>query len=811
MCRYAEVAVDSPASNTRTFTYSIPDDVPARQGHIVEVPFGPRSLIGIIFDTSDFVELDTVRPLTRLVYPDPLLSTDGLELARWLSHYYMAGLFDSAAMMMPPGSMIRSKRYVRLADPTLRIDTIGDTQRQRITKTLNKRGKIRRDTLVKSLGMWSEKVLSQMTQDGLIYETWEWLKPSVGPKYISFIELTNLVPENANISNVFHKKSPKQESLLRHLILAGGPVSLSECRHGFGQSAVSGLRNKGLLNIIQIREERDPLESKIFDSDIPPILNHDQEIAVDNICQAIASNSPEVFLLQGITGSGKTEVYLRALDRAIALGQHAIVMVPELALTPQTIERFASRFPDDVAILHSGLSLGQRFDQWWGIKEGKYKIVIGSRGSIFSPQPNLGLIIIDEEHEWTYKQKDTAPRYDAREVAIKIGDLTGSVAVLGSATPDVVSKSRAISGQYKLLTLQNRVSRGVVGNQTLELTLPQVEIVDLRDELKQGNRSIFSSVLQSNIGNKIASGEQIILYINRRGSGGQIQCRDCGNVLRCNRCHMSMNYHAVSNAAVCHICNYTIKHPSICKECNSHRIRYLGLGTQRVVQELEELFPGVKTLRWDRDAASYKDAHAEIMNTFSTGHAQILVGTQMIAKGLHFPKVTLVGVLCADIGLFLPDFRAGERVFELLCQVSGRTGRSDLGGKVIIQTYSPTNYAVHSAAVQDYDMFYSQEIVYRYELGLPPFGKLIRLMYSHKSEDACAQQAIYLGKRFRQQLEVMGITDVSVLGPAPAFPSKVRGRYRWHIILKGIEPRRLMDETNLPVGWMVEIDPTSVT
>ena len=375
----------------------------------------------------------------------------------------------------------------------------------------------------------------------------------------------------------------------------------------------------------------------------------------------------------------------------------------------------------------------------------------------------------------------------------------------------MVSKSRAISGQYKLLTLQNRVSRGVVGNQTLELTLPQVEIVDLRDELKQGNRSIFSSVLQSNIGNKIASGEQIILYINRRGSGGQIQCRDCGNVLRCNRCHMSMNYHAESNAAVCHICNYTIKHPSICKECNSHRIRYLGLGTQRVVQELEELFPGVKTLRWDRDAASYKDAHAEIMNTFSTGHAQILVGTQMIAKGLHFPRVTLVGVLCADIGLFLPDFRAGERVFELLCQVSGRTGRSDLGGKVIIQTYSPTNYAVHSAAVQDYDMFYSQEIVYRYELGLPPFGKLIRLMYSHKSEDTCAQQAIYLGKRFRQQLEVMGITDVSVLGPAPAFPSKVRGRYRWHIILKGIEPRRLMDETNLPVGWMVEIDPTSVT
>jgi len=811
MSKYAEVAVDSPTSNARTFTYSIPNDVPVRPGHLVEVPFGPRSLIGIVFKTSDFVELDTVRPLTRLIYPDPLLSTTSLDLALWVSHYYMAGLFDSAAIMMPPGSLIRSKRYVCLKDPNLRVEALDDPLLQRITKILNKRGKVRRDTLVKSLGMWSDKVLSQMMRDGLIDETSEWLNPSVGPKYISFVELTSLFPGNANISDIFHNKSPKQESLLRHLILAKNPVSLSECRYNFGHSAVNGLRNKGLINITRIREERDPLASRNFDSDIPPILNKDQEIAVDKICKAIASNSPEVFLLQGITGSGKTEVYLRALDRAVALGQRAIVMVPELALTPQTIERFASRFPDDVAILHSGLSLGQRFDQWWGIKEGKYKIVIGSRGSIFSPQPNLGLIIIDEEHEWTYKQRETSPRYDAREVAIKIGDLAKSVVVLGSATPDVVSKYRANSGQYRLLTLQNRVSRGIAGNQTIELTLPQVEIVDLRDELKQGNRSIFSSVLQSNIGDKVASGEQVILYINRRGSGGQIQCRDCGDVLRCNRCHMSMNYHGESNVAVCHICNYTVRHPTKCKECNSNRIRYLGLGTQRVVQELEELFPGVKTLRWDRDAASYKDAHAEMMNTFSKGHAQILVGTQMIAKGLHFPRVTLVGVLCADIGLFLPDFRAGERVFELLCQVSGRTGRSDLGGKVIIQTYSPTNYAVHSAAVQDYDLFYSQEIVYRHELDLPPFSKLIRLVYSHTNEDTCAKQALYLGKRFREQLEVMGITDVSVLGPAPAFPSKIRGKYRWHIILKGIEPRRLIDESNLPLGWMVEIDPTSVT
>ena len=811
MSKYAEIAVDSPGSNTRTFTYSIPDDIPAKPGHLVEVPFGPRLLTGIIFKISNFVELETVRPLKRLIYPDPLLSITSLDLAVWISHYYMAGLFDSAAIMMPPGSMVKRKRYVTLKDANTLLKTLDNPQLSRITNVLNKKGKVRRDTLVKSLGMWSDRVLSQLIREGSIDETWEWSNPSAGPKYISFVELTSLVLGHDNITNVFHNKSPKQESLLRHLVLAKDPVSLSECRHDFGSSAINGLKNKGLVNIIQIRKQRDPLESKKFVADVPPTLNNDQEIAVDKIGRAIESNFPETFLLQGVTGSGKTEVYLQALDRAMSLGQHAIVMVPELALTPQTIERFASRFRDNVAILHSGLSLGERFDQWWGIKEGKYKIVIGSRGSIFSPQPNLGLIIIDEEHEWTYKQRDNSPRYDAREVAIRIGELTKSVVILGSATPDVVSKNRAISGQYSLLTLRNRVSRNVSDNQTLELSLPQVEIVDLRVELKQGNRSIFSSALKSNMDNKIALGEQIILYINRRGSGGQIQCRDCGNVLKCVRCYMSMNYHGESNVAVCHICNYKIKHPTKCKDCNGHRIKYLGLGTQKVVQELEELFPGVKTLRWDRDTAYYKDAHAEMMSTFSKGQAQILVGTQMIAKGLHFPRVTLVGVLCADIGLFLPDFSAGERVFELLCQVSGRTGRSGLGGKVIIQTYSPTNYAVHSAAAQDYDMFYSQEIVYRHDLGLPPFGKLIRLMYSHKNEDTCATQAIYLGKRFRQALEVMGITDVSVLGPSPAFPSKVRGKYRWHIILKGIEPRRLIDETTLPLGWMVEVDPTSVT
>ena len=609
----------------------------------------------------------------------------------------------------------------------------------------------------------------------------------------------------------FFSKAPKQSALLEHITLQGGSVVLSDANRLFGSSATKSLESKGILKKRKVRQQRNPLPSNIYEPETPPTLNCDQSIALNKIRDAMDANTPKVFLLQGVTGSGKTEIYLRTLEYAMCEGKTGIVMVPELSLTPQTIDRFVRRFPKRVAVLHSGLSLGERYDEWWGIKNGDYGVVIGSRGAIFSPQPNLGVIVIDEEHEWTYKQRDNSPRYDAREVAVKLSELTGCVVIMGSATPDVVSKSRTERGQYELLELPDRVGPGPIDNFPVRLSMPKVNIVDLRDELKRGNRSIFSENLKTKIGAKLKLGEQIILYLNRRGSGGQVQCRDCGHIFRCGRCHMSLTYHGDSELLVCHNCNYKTSYPKSCSICGSKNVRHLGLGTQKVIEELDNTFPGLSTLRWDRDAASSKGSHEYMMNSFARGEAQVLVGTQMIAKGLHFPNVTLVGILCADIGLFLPDFRAGERVFELLCQVSGRTGRGSAGGEVIIQTYSPDHYAVKSAASQNYNMFYELEMAYRSELNLPPYSKLVRLIYSHTNNEGCENEAIRLAREISNQINILGLADVSIVGPSQAFPPKSRGRYRWHIILKGNEPRVAIKNLRMGQGWIIDVDPTSVT
>ena len=524
---------------------------------------------------------------------------------------------------------------------------------------------------------------------------------------------------------------------------------------------------------------------------------------------AIDGPSSHVFLLHGVTGSGKTEVYLRSLAHAISRGKRGIVMAPELSLTPQTIDRFSRRFPGQVAVQHSGLSAGERFDQWWRIKEGDYGVTIGARSAVFAPQPDLGLIVIDEEHEPTYKQDD-APRYHAREAALKLADLTGAVVVLGTATPDVVTYTRAVNGRYRLLKLPDRIAAVAGARSSGAGSQPSVQVVDLRRELEEGNRSIFSRALSRGIGRAVEADEQVILYLNRRGSGSMVQCRDCGHVMRCSRCEFTLTHHAQAGKLLCHRCNYRRNPPGQCPKCRSRQIRYLGLGTQRVVEELQKDYPDIKALRWDRDSTSAKGSHERIMEGFLRGDAQVLVGTQMIAKGLHFPNVTLVGVLCADIGLFLPDFHAGERVFQLLCQVAGRTGRGPLGGQVVVQTYSPNHYAVTAASSQDYAAFYDDEMTYRREQALPPFARLIRLVYTDISQAICNREATRMGDALKRQRDAWGLTDTDILGPAPAFPPRLRGRYRWHIILRGQDPRSLLEKAQIPPGWSVDVDPMSV-
>ena len=448
------------------------------------------------------------------------------------------------------------------------------------------------------------------------------------------------------------------------------------------------------------------------------------------------SSTPRSFLLHGVTGSGKTEVYLRAIQTVVDRGDQAIFLVPEISLTPQTLERVNQRFPGRVAVLHSGLTRRQKFDRWWEIREGAYDVVVGPRSSLFAPVPRLGLIVIDEEHEWTYKQEESHPLYHARSAALELSRLTGAVVLMGSATPDVETYQHARRGGHRLLELPRRI-RNPERDQSLDQNvnpevdqeLAQVEICDMRQELREGNRSIFSVKLAGYIEECLENDQQTILFLNRRGSTPIVQCRDCGYVATCSRCSVSLTYHSSDSRLVCHRCNRRGRMPRRCRQCGGEHIRQLGIGTQRVVDAVVERFPGVRVDRWDADVTRAGSGPADVMARLTSGETQVLVGTQMVAKGLDIPNVTLVGVILADVGLFVPDFRSGERNFGLLCQVAGRAGRGAAPGKVVIQTYRPNHYAVVAAAAQDYASLFDQEIKARHEMGNPPFNRLAHVVW----------------------------------------------------------------------------------
>ncbi len=455
-------------------------------------------------------------------------------------------------------------------------------------------------------------------------------------------------------------------------------------------------------------------------------------------------------------------------------------------------------------MFHSQLSLGEQFDEWQRIKNGEFDVVIGSRSAIFTPQPELGLIVIDEEHEWTYKQTDKSPRYHARNVAVKLAELTGAVVILGSATPNVETFYHAQNGDYHLLQLPERVVPEEGSS------LPEVEIVDMRAELKAGNRSIFSRALSQDIARAVAHNEQVILFLNRRGAATFIQCRSCGFVLRCRRCDTALSYHVAGDSLTCHHCNYRTNVPQACPRCSSRQIKFLGIGTQKLEQEAVHAFPGARQLRWDSDSTGQRHSHEEILGKFQSHEADILIGTQLVAKGLDLPAVTLVGVVSADTSLNLPDFRAGERTFQLLSQVAGRAGRGIRGGRAIIQTFAPEHYAVQAAARHDYASFYNKEIAYRRQLHNPPFTQLARLLYSHTNNALGQREAERVRDLLGRERDAKGIGDLSLIGPAPAFVHKLRGRFRWQLILRGSKLADFLSGVPLPTGWTIDIDPVSV-
>lgn len=600
---------------------------------------------------------------------------------------------------------------------------------------------------------------------------------------------------------------------VRHLA-RHGDAEATELRKAAG-TTTDVLHWLAANGVITLREEvvrRDPLAAMHVARRPPPALLGGQEEAARAIGGALDARRHEVFLLHGVTGSGKTEVYLDALRRCIEQGRRAIVMVPEIALTPQTVRRFRERF-ERVTVLHSGLTDGEMFDAWHAVAGGEADVVIGARSGVFAPQPDLGLVILDEEHEWTYKQHDPQPRYHARDVAIALARRKGAAVVLGSATPDLVSYHRATRGEYTLLSLPERI-RPITGadgsvRPVASYGMPRIDVVDLREELRAGNRSMFSEALQRGLAETLAAGEQAILFLNRRGMAGHVQCRDCGFVPECSSCAVALTYHRQYDRLVCHQCNRTVRLPATCKQCGSPRIRLLGVGVEKVEAEAKRLLPHARLLRWDRDVTRTRGAHDRILAAFLAHEADILIGTQMLAKGLDLPAVTLVGVVNADIGLNLPDYRSAERTFQILTQVAGRAGRAERPGRVIIQTYTPDNYAIDAASRYDFDGFVARELEARRIAAYPPFTRLVRLLYSHTNAVKAREEALRVKKALLHRRAELG-DDTQVTGPAPAYVQRLRGRWRWQLLLRGRDPAALVRGFTLPPEWAVDVDPVSL-
>ena len=569
------------------------------------------------------------------------------------------------------------------------------------------------------------------------------------------------------------KKAPRQARALM-LLLERGSLSVKELKAetGADTGVIRALEGKGLATLKEGEERgfRGPAGTGERVT-----LTLEQEKALKALEKALDRRERETFLLHGVTGSGKTEIYLRICQKSLTAGRGSLVLVPEISLTGQMIERFQSFFGSRAALLHSKLSPGERYDEWCRLLSGKARIAVGPRSAVFAPVRDLGVIILDEEHEWTYKQEET-PRYHAREVARERARGQGSLVVLGSATPSLESYYRAQRGGYKLLRLSRRV---------LERPMPPVSVVDMRQELKEGNRRMFSRSLLKHLQETVEAGEKALLFLNRRGHSTCVLCRECGLVIRCPHCEIAMTYHSQDIKLLCHYCSKGIRVPDTCPKCGSRYIKYFGTGTQKVEEEIRSCFPQTGIWRMDTDTTSRKGAHSKILQSFTGKGAAILIGTQMVAKGLDIPGITLVGVLAADMGLNLPDFRAGERTFQLLTQVAGRTGRGAEVGRVIVQTYEPEHYAIQAAREHDYETFYAQESRSRQELGYPPYSSFIRLLLTGEEESRVALASSHLARmapRWR---------GVEFLGPVKCPLARVAAASRWHLVLKG-KDRRLL-------------------
>ncbi|APX72584.1 primosomal protein N' [Companilactobacillus allii] len=760
----AEVVVDVPTMQTnRPFEYAIPNSLEdvVVPGMRVEVFFGrgKRKVQGFVMkinETSSFS--GKLKPINRVIDLRPVLTPEMLKLSSWLADETYSFEISCLQTMLPSVMRAKYKQFIEPVEefvddqevislldgnPSLEITPQMSDEKLQLINHLRRQNKIKIEYVV-------ENQARQLKRQAITTEL----------NTIQLHEQKNNLRSNAKA----------QFKLINFLIdnLDKLPIEMGEVE-GISRATIKTAEKNGLLKIVEVTKRRKPIE--ITPEQTTKLnLTEEQKSAVDQINDSIDNSKSDTFLIEGVTGSGKTEVYLQSIERALKQGHSALMLVPEISLTPQMVNRVTGRFGDKVAVLHSGLSNGERYDEWTRIENGEAQVVVGARSAVFAPLKDIGLIIIDEEHEASYKQDDN-PRYHARNVALWRAKQHKCPVVLGSATPSLESRARAQKGVYHLIYMKKRVN---------EHPLPHVQIIDMRDAENSAVKGDISPLLQDNLYRAIKRGEQAIVLLNRRGYSSFMMCRECGFTLKCPNCDVSLTYHKDLAKMKCHYCGHDEPVPSICPNCKSKKIGFYGTGTQNIEHQLNEILPQARVLRMDVDTTHKKGSHAKIIKAFGDHKADILLGTQMIAKGLDFPNVTLVGVINADTTLSIADYRASERTFQLLTQVSGRAGRADKEGHVIIQTFNPDHYAIKDASKQDYENFYKQEMYLRHQSNYTPYYFTTLISVAHKDEGQALKQGYWLKRQLQEALSDHAI----LLGPTPTMISRKQNKYYYQVIVK---------------------------
>jgi len=834
---YVEVAINLPQISD-SYHYHLPPELvgSVEPGSLVIVPFGSQRVQGVVMRFIETPEVADTRPVEALVDEKAALTPELMALADWMAYETLSSLGVCIDLMLPAGLSQRTDTLVHLNEEVeIDLSSLSPLEK-RIVRLLEKRGDLRGRQIDAAMRHVDWRgTLRKLARDGIVRTSAILPEPRIQPKTVRKVGLEVAPDELDSLEVSLSRVQKVHQRRVKILELLAKESGLVEPAWIYSQTGaknydLKALEEVGLIRIVDVQAWRDPLEDASFVQVIPPDLTSDQQRVWERIRKSMQDSQrerpPTPFLLHGVTGSGKTEIYLRAVKQALTMGRRAIILVPEISLTPQTVNRFLSRFPGQVGVVHSQLSEGERYDTWRRARNGELSVIVGPRSALFMPLENLGLIVVDECHHESYDQSDRSPYYRGVKTAVAFARLSGATIILGSATPQVTQYYQAISGNWIYLELPKRIlaHREAISRRaerlgidlpilpgeglTVDLGLPEVSIVDMRQELMAGNRSIFSRELHTAIQGVLDTGQQAILFLNRLGSATYVFCRHCGHVIKCPRDDKPLTYHRSRDGLLCHTCGYQRKMPKKCPVCGSTQIKQLGIGTEKVEKLVNEYFPGVRTLRWDTETTRKKGSHERILSHFSNHRADILIGTQMLAKGLDLPLVTLVGVILAEVGLNLPDYHAPERTFQVLTQVAGRAGRSPLGGKVVLQTYEPDNYAIRAAARHDFAGFYSQEMAYRRDLGYPPFKRLVRLEYRHYDSEKAQNAAFELADQIKAWI-TREDQRISMIGPAPCFFQRLYGKYRWQIVLRGDEPAAFLRDRHLP-DWIIEVDPSSL-